>query len=392
MLTRSRIATTHPRRLASCIVAIFLGVPVLQAAESPQKPPPLPVVDLSGESARQTVVAAGTAEVYQGHPTTLLMPDGKTIYCVWSIGHGGPCGPLKRSDDGGRTWSELLPTPQSWPQVRNCPAIYRLPDPQGKMRLRVFASTGPDGAMHQSCSDDDGRTWSEMQSTGLKCIMPFCTVAPIDGGQRLLGMTNLRRPGETKEKRSNVVAQSLSDDGGAVWKPWRIVCDLPGLAPCEPALVRSPSGKQLLCLLRENNKAESLYMTSDDEGAAWSTAKRLPPGLVGDRHMPRYTPDGRLVVCFRDRTKAFGTNGHFVAWVGRYEDIVGGRGGQCRVKLLHSYAGSDCGYPGLELLPDSTLVATTYIKYKPGPEKHSVVSVRFTMSEIDARLATAAKP
>jgi hypothetical protein len=38
------------------------------------------------------------------------------------------------------------------------------------------------------------------------------------------------------------------------------------------------------------------------------------------------------------------------------------------VKLLHSHAGGDPTYPGLELLPDGTFVATTYIKYRAGPE------------------------
>jgi hypothetical protein len=37
-------------------------------------------------------------------------------------------------------------------------------------------------------------------------------------------------------------------------------------------------------------------------------------------------------------------------------------------------------------LSDGTLVATTYVKYRPGPEKHSVVSTRFSLSEIDERL------
>jgi hypothetical protein len=114
-----------------------------------------------------------------------------------------------------------------------------------------------------------------------------------------------------------------------------------------------------------------------------SAPKRLPPGLVADRHMPCYSPDGRLVVCMRDRTKAFGTFGHFVAWVGRYEDIVSGRDGQYRIKLLHSFAGGDCGYPGLEILPDRTFVATTYIKYRDGADRHSVVSTRFRLEEAD---------
>jgi hypothetical protein len=51
------------------------------------------------------------------------------------------------------------------------------------------------------------------------------------------------------------------------------------------------------------------------------------------------------------------------------------------VKLLHSHAGTDHTYAGLELLPDGTFAGTTYIKYRPGPELHSVVSVRFRLDE-----------
>lgn len=105
------------------------------------------------------------------------------------------------------------------------------------------------------------------------------------------------------------------------------------------------------------------------------------------------TPDGRLVVAFRDQALGSPTRGHFVAWVGTYDDIRQGKPGQYRVKLLHSHAKNvmDCGYPGLELLPDGTLVATTYVKYAPGPEEHSVVSTRFRLTETDA-LASAGKP
>ena len=124
-------------------------------------------------------------------------------------------------------------------------------------------------------------------------------------------------------------------------------------------------------------------MFSRDEGANWSAPVDTPWGLTGDRHVGVYAPDGRLVVAFRDQALESQTKGHFVAWVGTYDDIRQGRAGQCRIKLLHSHAGGDCGYPGMELLPDGTIVATTYIKYRPGNEKHSVVSTRFTLEQID---------
>lgn len=80
------------------------------------------------------------------------------------------------------------------------------------------------------------------------------------------------------------------------------------------------------------------------------------------------------------------TSGHFIAWVGRYEDILAGKAGQYRVKLLHSHAGGDCAYPCIHLLPNDDFIATTYIKYEPGPRHQSTVSTRFNLPEIDRRI------
>ncbi len=366
------------KNLCNSLIAILSGLSGFVHAAS------IPVVDMSKDTYSQVIIAQGTEKVYQGHPTTLLMPDGKTMFCVWTHGHGGTAGPLKRSDDGGKTWSEELPVPENWWEVKNCPAIYRLTDPKGLARLVVYAGQGPDGTMHQSVSIDGGKTWSPMQSNGLVCVMPFCTIVPVEGGRKLIGLTNIRRPGETNDPRSNVVAQSESTDGGLTWSKWRILVDLGVLKPCEPEVIRSPDGKQLLCLLRENVRNEPAhFITSDDEGETWSEVKALPPGLHGDRHKAVYAKDGRLVITFRDMGNDSPTRTHFVAWVGRYTDIVSGRDGEYKIKLLHSHKGSDCGYPGLELLPDGTFVATTYIKYRAGLEQNSVVSTRFTLAETD---------
>ncbi|MDR1141952.1 MAG: exo-alpha-sialidase, partial [Planctomycetaceae bacterium] len=65
---------------------------------------------------------------------------------------------------------------------------------------------------------------------------------------------------------------------------------------------------------------------------------------------------------------------------GTYDDIKQNKSGQFHVKLLHSNVGFDCGYPGIQVLPDGTIFALTYIKYKPGNDKHSVVGVRFKLT------------
>jgi hypothetical protein len=70
-----------------------------------------------------------------------------------------------------------------------------------------------------------------------------------------------------------------------------------------------------------------------------------------------------------------------VGWVGTWDDIVEGREGQYRVRLEDNHHEWDCAYPGVEILPDGTILTTTYVKYTDGPEKHSVVSVRFTIAD-----------
>jgi hypothetical protein len=347
----------------------------------------IPLVDLAQDTDRHVIVAEGTDEVYQGHPTTVLLPDGRTLFAVWTLGHGGVCGPMKKSSDGGKTWSELLRVPDSWRQVYNCPTIYRLIDPQGKARLFVFATQN--GGLVSSYSEDDGASWSEMQEIdGLnltQAVMPWCTIIPIDGGRRLLAATNARRANDP-DRWSNNVVQSVSTDGGLTWGPVRVICDIPGFKPCEPCFVRSPNGRQLLALMRENVRTSNArFIVSDDEGRTWSKPRFLQGALSGDRHQAKYVSDGRLVIVFRDMAPESPTRGHFVGWVGTYDDVVHQRHGQYRLKLLHNYAGSDCGYAGLELLPDGTLIATTYVKYWPDTRRHSVVSVRFKLDEVDGK-------
>jgi hypothetical protein len=51
---------------------------------------------------------------------------------------------------------------------------------------------------------------------------------------------------------------------------------------------------------------------------------------------------------------------------------------------MDNLGGTDCGYAGLELTPDGTFVATTYGHWL-ADEPPFIVSVRFTLAELDAR-------
>jgi hypothetical protein len=355
--------------------------------------PDLPTVDISGETKRHVVIAEGTETIYQGHPYTLLMPDNKTIFAVWCINHGGAAGPMARSNDGGLTWTRLDDQlPAGYSTHQNCPSIYRLVDKAGKERLWVWsAALGKRGGpgMPGIMSEDGGKTWREMPPLNFPCVMTFSSIVRLKDG-RHLGLYHKGPDG--RDRSPLVVLQSITADGGLTWSEPRVVASVEGKDPCEPFVFRSPDGTELCCLMRENtHKGRSLMMFSKDEGKTWSKPVDTPWGLSGDRHMGVQTKDGRIVVAFRDMAPQSPTRGHFVAWVGSYDDIRNNRPGHYRIKLLHSHAGRDCGYPGLHQLPDGTIVATTYIKYREGKKKHSVVSTRFKLGETDA-LVKAATP
>jgi hypothetical protein len=93
----SATPTPLARLPSSVLLAFLLAVPPILSAADPAAPvSPVraaraefpPTIDLSVDPSRHVIVAQGTAEVYQGHPTTVLLPDGKTMYCVWTINHG----------------------------------------------------------------------------------------------------------------------------------------------------------------------------------------------------------------------------------------------------------------------------------------------------------------
>ena len=134
----------------------------LSAAESQPRGYTIPTIDLSAEKHRQIIVDREKGQ-YLGHPTTVLLEDGKTMLIVYPKGHGKGGIVYKRSADGGKTWSKRLPTPASWATSREVPTLHRVVDAKGTKRLIMWSGLYP---ARLSVSGDDGAKWSELKPAG----------------------------------------------------------------------------------------------------------------------------------------------------------------------------------------------------------------------------------
>ena len=352
----------------------------------------IPLIDLAGEKHRQVVVDREKG-VYLGHPTTVLLEDQKTMICVYPTGHGRGRIIMKRSSDAGLTWSAGLKTPVNWSTSKVVPTIHGVFDPAGKKRLIMFSGLYP---ARMAVSEDDGATWSPLKTVGdWGGIVVMGSVIDLETGRgNYLALFHDDGRFFTKNgKRKNLftVYKTFSKDGGLSWSFPEAIFARSDLHLCEPGTVRSPDGKQLAVLFRENSRRRNGHVIfSDDEGVTWTTPREVPGSLTGDRHTAKYAPDGRLFISFRDRTLESSTRGDWVGWVGTYEDIVKGDEGQYRVRLMDNTRGADCAYPGVERLPDGTFVTTTYGHWVKG-ESPFIVSVRFKLDELDEKARAAKK-
>jgi hypothetical protein len=369
--------------LASIIIG-FSFAPSGAADEPLPKGYTIPTIDLADQKERQTIIDREAGQ-YLGHPTTLLLEDGKTMLTVYPKGHGRGAIIYKRSTDGGRTWSERLPTPASWASSKEVPTLHRVVDAQGKKRIIMWSGLYP---ARLAVSENDGKTWSELKPVGdWGGIVVMGFVEKLRKPSRYLAMFHddgrfFTRNG--KRARQFTLYKTFSNDGGLTWSDPVALFARGDVHLCEPGCIRSPDGKQMAVLLRENSRRRNSFVIfSNDEGESWSKPRELPASLTGDRHTGKYTPDGRLFISFRDTTHVSPTKGDWVAWVGTYDDIVNGKEGQYRVRLMDNHKGGDCAYPGVELLPDGTIVTTTYGHWTKG-ESPYIVSVRLKLAELDA--------
>lgn len=371
--------------VSSCLWAFVVGV--LTSSAFAVADPIIPMVDLDTRHDFHVIVDREKGQ-YLGHPTTLLLEDGKTILCVYPKGHGKGAIVYKRSSDGGKTWSERLPTPTTWATSLETPTLHRLVSPDRKKRIVMFSGLYP---VRSAISEDDGKTWSELKPVGeWGGIVAMASVVELrdrpghylamfhDDG-RFIANSNQRSPRFT-------LYQSLTDDGGLSWAKPTVVFESADVHLCEPGIIRSPDGKQLAALLRENRRVKNSHIIfSNDEGQTWSPPRELPSTLTGDRHVGQYGKDSRLVLSFRDQNRTSPTYGDWVGWVGTYQDLVDGKPGQYRIRFKKNHVKQDCAYPGVERLPDDTFVVTTYGHWDVG-ESPYIRAVRFRLGDLDQLL------
>ena len=351
----------------------------------------IPQIDLDGRRDLQVFVARDSTE-YFGHPSSVLLDDGKTITMMYLNGHAYGEPRWQRSYDGGLTWSGHLPLPGQWfevpqyddPAIRlktpfsETPTLYRFPDVPGVDRVCMYTGRYPS---RYALSEDGGASWSELRPLFLggeqiaKATVMFSDMIGLKDGSYML--TYHQREGET-----TTVYGAITRDGLSFGQPVSIAkhakADL-----CEGEFIRSPDGDRIALLLRENTRQFQSFITfSEDEGKTWSTPREVPPSLTGDRHKAVFATDGRLMISFRDRGHDSPTFGSWVAWVGTFKDLEEGNEGQYRIFLKKNFKGTDCAYPTVHLLPDGTIFLATYGQWEPG-NPNNILSFRLKMEELD---------
>ncbi|MFL3051006.1 MAG: sialidase family protein [Candidatus Neomarinimicrobiota bacterium] len=342
----------------------------------------IPVIDLDHRKDLQVIVDKEEG-VYLGHTSTVLLEDGKTILAVYPKGHGKGAIVYKRSEDGGKTWSPRLSVPENWSTSKEVPTIHRVIDSKGIKRLIMWSGFYP---ARLALSSDDGLSWSSLKKVGdWGGIVVMGSVEALKKTGHYLAVFHDDGRFFTKEGKGDVeftLYQTFSTDGGLTWSFPKGFYSNSTIHLCEPGVIRSPDGNQLAMLLRENSRTKNSHiMFSNDEGKTWSLPRELPLELTGDRHTGRYTNDGKLFISFRDMAKDSPTRGDWVAWVGDYEDLTAGNLGDYRIRIKDNHNSWDSSYPGVEVLPNGTIVATTYGHWEVGIPPY-IISVQIDLKHV----------
>jgi len=306
--------------------------------------------------------------VYQAWPDVALTKVGKLV-CVFSeCKHHGDRSytrvMLTDSCDRGRTWTTKRPLTEAthgnvpyW----NCARITLLRD--GRLAVVVDKIHGKGeslGKNHIFFSSDDGTTWTETE-TPVQGIVPD-KLLELDNGRWIIGV-------HINDQKFGFLYQRLyySDDQGKSWSEPITVGLKEGLNLCEVSIL--PVKDKLVAFMRENSfDGKDCYKTiSSDNGEHWSALIRFPlPGC--HRPVTGFLQNGQILITHRFLQ---GGNGwgwlmqNFFAALTDEESVLAESRKEAHTRILpldfDRSPESDTGYSGWVQFDDGEIYIVNYI-------------------------------
>lgn len=380
---------------------------------------------------------------YLGHPDLVLTDDGKLL-TFYPSGHGKGAIIGKYSEDLGESWHDITDTPSSWEKSQETPCVYNIHKTDGTSVLVLTSGSPywsdvnlmPDG-FNCSISTNNGATWTKFANFfGQKwaedknASLGTDEYAAYDAIVAMSSLTQLKdEEGNYIDKWLGTFHRGASEygmDGGEafvnyatyltfdednkpVWsEPVRLLEKHRELEEkygmCEIEIIRNPENDCLILIARANNRvSNSVICYSYDEGESWTQPKELPNCLTGDRHKAEYDPvSGKVIISFRqylsngDKFKKsalspekYITEG-WVAWIGDFEDLMSFSKedateytyGDKVLILGKNYKQADCGYSGVVILDDGTVITDSYGYFSPTARYPYIMQAKFKINDV----------
>ncbi len=336
--------------------------------------------DISTEATRRVVIDREPACALE-QPATALIGDGLAMICVYRRNRAGGEIVWKQSFTFGSLSGERLAMPETWKREKKSPFISKLSDQIGGDRLILWSATS---TLELERSDESAvwKEWPAVSNWPDGARLAFVELLASEPGNYSAMLTDVE---------NSALYQTKTSDGGRTWSQPKSIYTNAKADFSTAGFIRSPDGRQLAVLFRGKNETRSFATFSSDEGRIWSAPTLLPAALTGVDYSSAYAFDGRLFICFRDVAPPGQTGSDWVGWVGRYEELVGGREGQFRVRLMHDTQPARTGHPSINVIKDGTCIVTASGAWTGG-EPPYIVSTSFMIEEFDARARITAPP
>ncbi|MDE5756836.1 MAG: hypothetical protein K2I23_07085 [Clostridia bacterium] len=376
-------------------------------------------------------------DTYLGHPDLVDVDGtGSTLMTFYPSGHGKGAIIGKVSKDQGATWQDMTNLPESWKNSMETPCVYRLDFTDGRQAVVLtsgcpyWAGDGilPDG-FNSSVSWDKGNTWSEFEKWYGSDWAEANNSLPYNGVVAMSSLTQLKENGKYIDKWMGTFHRGGGDYGKdapeafvnyrtyltfdgerAIWgTPEPFLAEHRQLegkyGMCELEIIRNPQNDCLILIARPNNRvSNALICYSYDEGITWTSPKELPNTLTGDRHKAEYDPvSGKVIISFRQvlqkkddsfKKSALSTvnwqSEGWVAWIGDFDDLMSFANddpskhtyGDALLVVGKNYTAMDCGYSGVVILNDGTVIMDSYGYFSRTATKPYIMQAKFKIADV----------